>query len=71
MTRGRKTLRRTAVNKDNEPAEAPARSPACCQGAQTYQTNVENEKQPRSSNHVGLSKDYNTIYLEKHNVTHG
>lgn len=37
----------------------------------TYQTSVENVKQSLGRNHVGLRKDYNTIYLEKHNVTLG
>lgn len=35
----------------------------------THQTSVENVKQSLRRNHVGLRKDYNTIYLEKHNVT--
>lgn len=37
----------------------------------THQTSVENVKQSLRRNHVGLRKDYNTIYLEKHNVTPG
>lgn len=37
----------------------------------THQTSVENVKQSLGRNHVGLRKDYNTIYLEKHNVTPG
>lgn len=37
----------------------------------THQTSVEKAKQSLRRNHVGLRKDYNTIYLEKHNVTLG
>ena len=59
-------------DKRTEPAEAHARSSArTAEAFSTYQTSVENVKQPLRRNHVGLRKDYNTIYLEKHNVTPG
>lgn len=46
---------------------------ALCGGGafSTHQTSVENVKPSLRRNHVGLRKDYNTIYLEKHNVTLG